>query len=56
VPAGAPTSFVGLFALGSGVSATVGGTGSQSNVFSGLGNFNSISEAHTGGPHNRNLG
>jgi Pectate lyase superfamily protein len=37
VSAGAPTNFEGLFAAGSGVTATVGGPGTQGNIFNGFG-------------------
>jgi parallel beta-helix repeat protein len=56
IPATTPTPFVGLFALGSGISATVGGSGSLGNVFNGYGNNVSIYQTQTGGPQNQNLG
>jgi parallel beta-helix repeat protein len=37
VSAGAPVSFEGLFAGGSGVTATIGGPGTQGNIFDGFG-------------------
>ena len=54
--ANATYQYVGLFALGSGVSATVGGAGSQGNSFSETVDNTSIVEAHTGGPQNQYLG
>lgn len=56
VPSTAPTSFVGLFALGTGVSGTVGGAGSLGNVFNGYADHVSIYRTNTGGAQNQNLG
>ena len=56
VPASSTANYTGLFALGSGVSATVGGAGSQGNSFSETVDNTSIVEAHNGGPANQDLG
>jgi hypothetical protein len=47
VPSSAPSDFFGLLAVGRGVSATVGGSGSQSNDFNGFSNLVFIAQGHT---------
>jgi hypothetical protein len=56
VPTGAPSSFEGLFGLGSGVTATIGGPGSAANTFVNYANFFSIDPSHSGGNPTREVG
>jgi hypothetical protein len=53
VPTNAPSNYVGILASGGAVSGTIGGTGSQGNVFSNFGDFNSITVHMNGDPQNQ---